>query len=254
MYDIIILRAEDATPAAALAVGRDGRFIPLTEVTLRRLGARQDVSGPVPGRVAAANRGVAKRPERRLVAIMAADAVNYSRQMNRDETGALQRLVDCRTLMATLIGDHGGHIANRAGDSVLAAFTSVLDAVQCAMAIQARLADADADSGEDGRMRFRIGVHVAEVMLHEGDLFGDGVNVAARLESIADPDGICLSAQAYHHVRKLLPVDFEDLGPHQFKNIEEPVRVFAHPVRSTAPVALIAASAQPDGRHGQATA
>ena len=167
------------------------------------------------------------RVERRLAAIFAADVAGYSRLMGQDEVGTLQILTAHREIMDRLIVEHGGRIANTAGDSVLAEFPSAVDAVQCAIAVQEALAQANLDIPDERRLRFRIGVHVGDVMVQDGDLFGDGVNIAARLESLADPGGICLSEAAYGYVRKALALSFTDLGIQQVKNIEEPVRAYA---------------------------
>ena len=162
------------------------------------------------------------RVERRLAAIFAADVAGYSRLMQRDEVGTLRTLNAHRQIMDRLIAEHSGRIANTAGDSVLAEFPSVVDAVQCAIAVQEALTSANSTSLRSERLQFRIGVHVGDVMVQGGDLLGDGVNIAARLESLADPGGICISEAAYGYVRKAVPVGFTDLGPQKVKNIEEP--------------------------------
>jgi adenylate cyclase len=165
--------------------------------------------------------------QRRLAAIFAADVEGYSRLMGLDEVGTLRTLTAHREIMDGLIGEHGGRIANTAGDSVLAEFPSVVDAVTCALQAQAALAAANEGLPEDERLRFRVGVHVGDVMVKGGDLFGDGVNVAARLQALAEPGGVCVSGAAQEYVRKTLPVSFQDLGPQIVKNIEEPIRAFA---------------------------
>jgi adenylate cyclase len=173
--------------------------------------------------------------ERRLAAIFAADVAGFSRLMEQDEVGTLRTLTTHREIMDRLITEHGGRIANTAGDSVLAEFPSAVDAVQCAVAVQQILAPANnQDMPEERRLRFRIGVHVGDVMIRGGDLLGDGVNIAARLESIAEPGGVCLSDAAYGYVRRVVPFTFSDLGPQKVKNIEEPVRAFA--LKATSPI------------------
>ena len=129
--------------------------------------------------------------------------------------------------MDGLIAEHGGRIANTAGDSVLAEFPSAVDAVQCAVAVQEKLAEASAGEPEDRRLQFRIGIHVGDVVVRGGDLLGDGVNVAARLEGLAEPGGIAISGAAHGYVRKALPLAYTDLGEQQVKNIDEPVRAYA---------------------------
>ena len=150
--------------------------------------------------------------ERRLVAIFAADVEGYSRLMDRDEVATLRDLTERRQVLDGLIASHRGRIANTAGDSVLAEFSSAVDAVQCAVEAQAAWAEANDRVPLDRRVKFRIGVHVGDVMVRAGDLFGDGVNIAARLQSSAAADGVCISGAAYDHVRKVLPLTFNDLG------------------------------------------
>lgn len=170
------------------------------------------------------------RVERRLAAIFAADVAGYSRLMEADEVGTMRSLVAHREVMDRLITEHGGRIANTAGDSVLAEFPSAVDAIQCAVEVQKRLgADPSAP-----KLKFRIGVHVGDVMVRGGDLLGDGVNIAARLQALAEPGGVCISGAAQDYVRKALPLSFADLGPQLVKNIAEPVRVFAVKVDSPA--------------------
>ena len=165
--------------------------------------------------------------ERRLAAIFAADVEGYSRRMAEDEVGTMETLTSHRAILDGLIAEHRGRIANTAGDSVLAEFPSAVDAVQCALRAQAALASAHNDMPEEKRLQFRIGVHVGDVMVKGGDLFGDGVNIAARLQAPAEPGGVCVSGSAQEYVRKNLPVAFQDLGARAVKNIEEPIRVFA---------------------------
>ncbi len=166
------------------------------------------------------------RVERRLAAIFAADVAGYSRLMEQDEVGTLQTLTAHRAIMDRLITEHGGRIANTAGDSVLAEFPSAVDAVQCAIAVQETVAQANRDTPEDHRLQFRIGVHVGDAMIQGGDLLGDGVNIAARLESLAEPGNVYISATTYAHVRRSLTLGFDDLGPRMVKNMDEPVHVY----------------------------
>ena len=164
--------------------------------------------------------------ERRLVAIFAADVEGYSRLMGADEVGTPRDLTQRRTILDGQIASHRGRIANTAGDSVLAEFGSAVDAVQCAVEAQAALAELNADLSPDRHINFRIGVHVGDVMVKGGDLFGDGVNIAARLQTLASPGGTCISSVAHDQVRKIVPFAFTDLGAQQVKNIEEPIRAF----------------------------
>src|SRR6516164_8846667 len=149
---------------------------------------------------------------RRLVAVFAADVEGYSRLMGADEVGTLQGLTERRAILDRLIGDHRGRIANTAGDSVLAEFGSVVEAVQCAVEAQTALAEANSGLPPDRRINFRIGIHIGDVMVRAGDLFGDGVNIATRLQALAQPGGVCISGATYDPVRKVVPMAFVDLG------------------------------------------
>jgi adenylate cyclase len=163
---------------------------------------------------------------RRLVAVFAADVEGYSRLMGADEVGTLKGLTERRAILDRLIGEHRGRIANTAGDSVLAEFGSVVDAVQCAVKAQTALAEANSSLAPDRRISFRIGIHIGDVMIRAGDLFGDGVNIAARLQSLATPGTVCISGATYDQVRKVLPMTFVDLGVQQVKNIQESIRAY----------------------------
>src|SRR3974390_2718530 len=163
---------------------------------------------------------------RRLVAVFAADVEGYSRLMGVDEVGTLKGLTERRAILDRFIGEHKGRIANTAGDSVLAEFGSAVDAVQCAVDAQSALAEANSGIAADRRINFRIGIHVGDLMVRGGDLFGDGVNIAARLQSIAKPGGVCISGTTYDQVRKVLPFTFADLGVLRVKNIQEPIRAY----------------------------
>jgi class 3 adenylate cyclase len=163
--------------------------------------------------------------ERRLAAIVAADVEGYSRLMHHDEEATMALLSARRATIDNLILGHRGRIANTAGDSVLAEFGSVLDAVSCAVAVQQAMDMADAAEPQL-TMRFRIGINVGDVMVKDGDIFGDGVNVAARLESLAEGGGICVSRGVRDHLRNRANFVFEDLGEQLVKNIAHPVRAF----------------------------
>lgn len=145
---------------------------------------------------------------RRLVAVFAADVEGYSRLMGVDEVGTLQGLTERRAILDRFILEHRGRIANTAGDSVLAEFGSAVDAVQCAVDAQTALAELNAGVPNDRRINFRIGIHIGDVMIRAGDLFGDGVNIAARLQSIAKPGGVCISGATYDQVRKVVPMTY----------------------------------------------
>jgi class 3 adenylate cyclase len=164
--------------------------------------------------------------ERKLVAILAADVEGYSRLMGVDEEGTLATLSSHRALTDALILRHGGRICGTAGDSILAEFASVFAAVECAVEIQRDLADANEALPDERRMWFRIGINVGDVMIKDDDIFGDGVNIAARLEGLAAPGGICISRGVHDHVRRKLRYRFDDLGERSVKNIAQPIRVF----------------------------
>ena len=145
----------------------------------------------------------APRLERRLIAILAADVEGYSRHMERDEAATLATLSSHRLIVDDLIASHNGRITGTAGDSVLAEFQSVVDALDCAMKMQEAIAVANESQPTEHRLLFRIGINVGDVMVKDGDIFGDGVNIAARLETLADPGGICVSRGVRDHVRKM---------------------------------------------------
>ena len=185
----------------------------------------------------------APRLERKLVAILAADVEGYSRHMERDEAATLATLSAHRAIVDELVNSHKGRITGTAGDSVLAEFASVVEAVECAVRIQDALASANDALPEEHRLRFRIGINVGDVMVKDGDIFGDGVNIAARLETLAMPGGICISRGVRDHVRKMGRFAFEDLGEQSVKNIEQPIRAFRVRLR---PSPNAGASPEPD--------
>jgi class 3 adenylate cyclase/TolB-like protein/tetratricopeptide (TPR) repeat protein len=167
------------------------------------------------------------RADRRLAAILAADVVGYSRLMERDEGGTLERLKEYREgLLEPLIAKHHGRIVKLMGDGALCEFGSVVDAVACAIATQCGMAEREAEIPEDQRIRLRIGVNLGDVVAEEGDLYGDGVNIAARLEQLAKPGGIVVSGTAYDHLQGKLGCGFHDLGEQRVKNIARPVRAY----------------------------
>src|SRR6516165_10378775 len=167
------------------------------------------------------------RVERRLAAILAADVVGYSRLMGLDEVGTAQVLREHRGVVDALVAKHGGRVVKTTGDGILIEFHSVVDAVECALAIQAVMAERNEGVPPDRRMLFRIGVNLGDVLVEGDDILGDGVNVAARLEGTAEPGGICISSSAYDQVRGKLAVEFADLGEQSLKNIPRPIRAYA---------------------------
>lgn len=164
--------------------------------------------------------------ERKLTAILSADVAGYSRLMGAEEEETLRTLNAYRTVMDTLIVQHRGRVVGSAGDSVLAEFASVVDAAQCAVVIQATLKAENASLSPHRKMEFRVGINLGDVMVQGEQIYGDGVNIAARLESLAEPGGICISGTVYEQVKNKLPLHYEDLGEQQVKNIAEPVRVW----------------------------
>jgi adenylate cyclase len=163
---------------------------------------------------------------RRLAAILAADIAGYSALMGADETRTVRDLKGHQTVVLPIIGEFGGRIIDTAGDGILAEFPSVVNAVECAVAIQRIMAERNAAIGPEHRMQFRIGINMGDVISDEGRIYGDGVNIAARLEGIAEPGGICLSDDAYRQVQGKVSAQFIDSGVQQLKNIVRPVRVY----------------------------
>jgi TolB-like protein/class 3 adenylate cyclase/Flp pilus assembly protein TadD len=168
---------------------------------------------------------------RRLAAIFAADVAGYSRLMGADEEGTHERLkAHHRELVDPKISEHSGRLVKTTGDGMLVEFPSVIDAVRCAAELQRAMLDREAAMPEDHRIRFRIGINLGDVIVEDDDIFGDGVNIAARLEALAKPGGICISGTVRDHIGDRLPYAFEDLGEQSVKNIARPVRVYAlHP-------------------------
>jgi TolB-like protein/class 3 adenylate cyclase len=187
----------------------------------------------------------AHRVERKLSAIFAADVEGYSRLMGQDEVGTLRTLTAYRVITDRLIASHHGRIFNTAGDSVLADFASAVDAVECAVEAQKAIGKENADRPADEQMRFRIGIHVGDIMVQGDNLFGDAVNVAARLEALAEPGGICVSGAVQDHIGTKLPIEFFDLGPQQVKNITQPIRAYRIRGETLPPAATVVGSALP---------
>lgn len=164
--------------------------------------------------------------ERRLAAILSADVVGYSRLMSKDEVATVRTLTACRAEMTEIVGGHGGRVVDFVGDNMLADFPSTLDAVDCAVRIQRALQHHNAKLSNERRMDFRVGLHLGDVMVDGERIYGDGVNVAARIEGLAEPGGICISDMVYKQVRNKLSIEYVDLGECSVKNIPEPVRVY----------------------------
>src|SRR5438874_465958 len=166
------------------------------------------------------------RIERKLAAILSADVKGYSRLMGEDEVATIRTLTAYQEAMTTFIQQHRGRVVDASGDNLLAEFASVVDAVQCAVEIQRELKTKNADLPAPQRMEFRIGINVGDVIVEGERIYGDGVNIAARLEGLAEPGGICISGTVYDQIKNKLPLEYESLGEQVVKNIAEPVRVW----------------------------
>jgi class 3 adenylate cyclase len=198
-------------------------------VCLRRVAGAKRVGSHAHPDGKVMNTGEGERVERRLTAILAADVVGYSRLMGADEEGTLRRLNAHRgQLVDPKISEHRGRIVKTTGDGLLVEFPSVVNAVRCATEIQRAMVDRNSEMAEDRRIIFRVGINLGDVIVEDDDIFGDGVNIAARLEALADPGGICISGTVYDHIGDRLPYAFEDMGQQSVKNIARPVRAFCH--------------------------
>ena len=164
--------------------------------------------------------------KRKLTAIFSADAVGYSRLMAEDEAATVKTIATYREILTSLIKQHRGRVVDSPGDNMLAEFSSVVDAVQCAVAVQNELQTRNAQLPENRRMEFRIGINLGDVIDEEDRIYGDGVNVAARLEALADPSGICVSKTAFDQIETKLPLGYEFLGEQSVKNIPKPVGAY----------------------------
>jgi len=164
--------------------------------------------------------------ERKLTAILSADVEGYSRLMGQDEEATIRTLTFYRQQMTTTIQGHRGRVVDSPGDNLLAEFSSVVDAVKCAVVIQTTLRAENADLPQDRRMEFRIGINLGDVMVEGERIYGDGVNIAARVEGLAEAGGICISGTVFDQIKGKVSVNFEDLGPQQVKNIAEPIRAY----------------------------
>src|SRR3989442_9034578 len=176
--------------------------------------------------------------QRRLAAILAADIAGYSRLMHEDEAATVRDLKSHQSVILPLVGRHGGRIIDTAGDGLMAEFTSVIGATACAVEIQTVLAQRNEGVADSRRMLFRIGITLGDVIHDETRIYGDGINIAGRLEALAEPGGVLVSNTVYDQVRGKLPLTFEDLGERQVKNIEQPVRVYRLALPATSPTAL----------------
>ena len=164
--------------------------------------------------------------KRKLTAILSTDVVGYSRLMRDDEDSTIRTLTTYRSAMSTLIQKFRGHVVDATGDNLLAEFSSVVDAVNCAVEIQRELSERNAELPEKRRMEFRIGANLGDVVEEEGCIYGDGVNIAARMEGLAEAGGICISGSVYDSVESRVGLEYEYLGEQEVKNIDKPVRAY----------------------------
>lgn len=190
--------------------------------------------------------------QRRLAAILAADIAGYSRLMHADEPATVRDLKAHQSVVLPLIGRHGGRIIDVAGDGIMAEFPSVIGATECAVEIQTVMARRNEGVPESRRMRFRIGINLGDVIHDDTRIYGDGINIAARLEALAEPGGVLVSSSVYDQVRGKLPFSFEDVGERQVKNIERPVRMYRVQMSGASSEAVAALHGRPtttDRRH-----
>ena len=180
-----------------------------------------------------------------MAAIVAADVAGYSRLMGLDEVGTARTLREHRKITDALVAKHGGRIVKTTGDGVLLEFLSVVDAVECAVAVQVVMAERNQGVPEDRRMLLRIGINLGDILIEGDDILGDGVNVAARLESIAEPGGICISSSAFDQIRGKVAVEFTDIGEQRLKNIERTIRAYAVGLSANAHQAALSLSSAP---------
>ena len=164
--------------------------------------------------------------KRKLAAVFSADVAGFSRLMGEDEAATLTTLEAYKEVLFVLIKQHRGRVVSSPGDNVLAEFASVVDAVQCGVAVQKEIETRNTELPENRRMRFRIGINLGDVIEEQDRIYGDGVNIAARLESCADPGGICVSKTAFDHIETKLPLGYEYLGEKEVKNIAKPVGAY----------------------------
>jgi adenylate cyclase len=187
---------------------------------------------------------VETRMERRLSAILAADIAGYSALMGADEARTVRDLKGHQAVVLPMVGEFGGRIIDTAGDGILAEFPSVVNAVKCAVAIQSKMAERNATIEPEHRMQFRVGINIGDVVYDEARIYGDGINVAARLEGIAEAGGICISSKVYEEISGRIDLTYEDIGEQQLKNIARPVR--AYHLRLDSTVTSAPAPALPD--------
>src|SRR6516225_11130245 len=181
---------------------------------------------------------VKERMERRLSAILAADIAGYSALMGADEVRTVRDLKGHQAVVLPMVGEFAGRIIDTAGDGILAEFPSVMNAVECAVAIQSKMAERNTAIEPARRMQFRVGINIGDVVYDEVRIYGDGINVAARLEGIAEAGGICISSKVYEEISGRIDLHCEDLGEQQLKNIARPVSAYQVRLDRTSPIAV----------------
>ena len=184
--------------------------------------------------------------ERKLTAILSADVKGYSRLMGEDEEATIRTLTAYRAVMTTRIQQQRGRVVDAPGDNLLAEFASVVEAVRCAVELQQEVKTRNAELPPQRQMEFRIGINLGDVVVEGDRIYGDGVNIAARLESLAEPGGICISGTVYDQIKNKLSLEYESLGEQAVKNIAEPVRVYRVRMK---PRAVVPRRARSRGRH-----
>ncbi|MEE8187699.1 MAG: adenylate/guanylate cyclase domain-containing protein, partial [Kiloniellales bacterium] len=185
--------------------------------------------------------------KRKLTTILAADVEGYTRLMRADEEATLKTLGEYREIIDGLVARHDGRVFSTGGDSVLAEFGSTVEAVRCAISCQEEISSRNAELADERKLMFRIGINVGDVMVRDGDLFGDGVNVAARLEGLAEAGGVCISGSVFEQIKHKLSLDFEDMGQQEVKNIAEPVSAYRLVPGQVSVSAGATAAAKPSG-------
>jgi len=180
-----------------------------------------------------------QKATRKLRAILSADVKGYSLLMADDEAFTIQTLKEYRSIMSAKIKEYTGRVVDASGDNLLAEFSSAVDAVECSVEIQKVLKKKNEDLSGDKKLEFRIGVNIGDVVQDGDRIYGSGVNIAARIEGIADPGGVCISRNAYDHVNDKLELEYEYLGEYEVKNIKEPVRVYKVLLESLSPQSFV---------------
>jgi class 3 adenylate cyclase len=225
---MLTAKGEDADRIVGLELGADDylpkpfnprELLARMKAVIRRL-PRQDAARN--GEEVSASQGM----QRRLKAILSADVKGYSRLMAHDEMGTIQRLNACRDLISSHVRKNGGRVVDSPGDNILVEFSSVIHAVECAVEIQRHLSAKNAQFPENRRMAFRIGINLGDVVVEKGRVYGDGVNIAARLEKLSEAGGICVSGTVYDQIENRLPLSYTYLGEKSVKNIAKPIRVY----------------------------